>query len=193
MRYQCPRCADYWEAEPSGNTVPRCPRCSAPLRLITTAPTTALEMPQIPPPPVMQRPVYAPPAIVPFPLSVEPREYIEEKVEDLRERRQYRRQQQQYVREDRISNPVGIAGVAINGTAFLLVMSGLLFGHRLEAYGWVMAVLSIPMVLIGLPLSIVGSLRQGRIRMYSWIGVGLGAMLLLLMIPGLMVLLLKTK
>jgi hypothetical protein len=123
---------------------------------------------------------------------VEPREYIEEKVEDLRERRQYRREQQHYAREDRISNPIGIAGLAINSTAFLLVMSGLLFGRELLGYGWFVAIFSIPMVLIGLPLCLVGGLRQGRVRLYAWIGAGQGAMLLLLMIPGLLLILIKT-
>lgn len=189
MRYQCPRCADYWEAEPEGDTLPRCPRCSAPLRPVHAEATTVMPMPVRPNvPPV----IYPPPAVVPFPLVVEPREYIEETVEDLRERRQYRREQQQYAREDRINNPIGIAGLAINSTAFLLVMSGLMFGRELLGYGWFTAIISIPMVLLGLPLGLVGGLRQGRVRMYAWIGVGLGVMLLLLMIPGLLLILIKT-
>ncbi len=188
MRYQCPRCADYWEAEPKDNTLPRCPRCSAPLRPVSIEATTALPMPVRPnAPPV----IYPPPAFSPFSLGIDPRDYIEEKVEDLRERRQYRREQQQYAREDRVSNPIAIAGLAINSTAFLLVMSGLMFGRGLLGYGWFSAIMSIPMVLLGLPLCLVGGLRQGRVRMYAWIGTGLGAMLLLLMIPGLLLILIK--
>jgi hypothetical protein len=113
----------------------------------------------------------------------EPFDFYDEKTADLRERRDERREERQYRREDRLSNPVGIAGFAVVGTTFLLLLSAWLFARSLPAYLYIAAGLAIPAGLAGLVLSVVGSLLRGRPRTIALCGVALGVPLVLFMIP----------
>lgn len=191
MQYDCPRCSHRWETDTDTESeATTCPRCGAGVRNPThsaapdeTVPATALELP--PEPPVA-------PTVLPFalPLSLDSPEYAEEKLEELRERRRFQREREREEREDRVSNTIGTIGFALSGTAVLVLLSGALFSKQLTTYAWFMVVLSFPLVLAGLPCSIIGGLRIGRVRSLAWVGTGIGTLLLLLGIPGLILFLL---
>jgi DNA-directed RNA polymerase subunit RPC12/RpoP len=190
MRYQCPNCADYCETDDDAESA-RCPRCSARLRARpTTAADDASALDKQPRPVRAIPAAYIPPTMIPIPIQTESPEYVEEKIEDMRDRRRSRHERDREWREDRSSNPLGVTGLALNATALLLIASGALFSTNLKSYAWFMAVLSVPMVLTGLPCSLVGALRPSRIRYVAWIGVGLGALLIVILIPALMMTLL---
>ena len=118
---------------------------------------------------------------------------MDEKILDLRERRLQRREHEQEARDDRASNVIGTTGLALNATALLLVISGSIFATALTTFAWFEAILAIPLVLVGLPVSFIGALRPGRLRYLSWIGVVMGALLLVILIPAMMMLLLRNK
>ena len=108
----------------------------------------------------------------------------EERTIDLREQRRYRN-------EDRAGNPTGIAGFALCVTTCLFLLGGMVLCKHLPAYLWIVAVLSVPATLLGLVLSIVGSLLVGRPKLFSYIGSGIGAFVILAALP-ISFLLLKT-
>ncbi len=188
MQYQCPNCSDLWEVDTADGSA-RCPRCSArmhpkPVESQATPespPATALEQQPLPIQtrrlPALRR------GVLPIAVSTKLPELVEEKIEDLRDRRDHRRERRQFERDDRSSNRIGTAGLAMNATALLLLTSGAVFAADLKVYAWIVTLLAIPMVLVGLPCSFVGALRVGRPQSLSWIGVGLGALLLLVLIP----------
>jgi len=143
---------------------------------------------------------------VPFPMPHNPldftetEEVIEEERRDRREILVERRELRDDRREDRKirglereSGMLGIMALAFAGTTFLLVLSGLLFAKSLPLYGGIGGVLGVPMAIGSLITGFIGVLRPGRTRLYSGIACGLGAFLLLIMIPLLWVLLTEKK
>ena len=85
--------------------------------------------------------------------------------------------------EDRLSNPTGVAGFAINSVTMLLLLSSWLFAKSLPAYLYIAASLAIPAALAGLVMSVVGALLLGRPKTIAMCGIAIGAPLLLFMIP----------
>ena len=123
------------------------------------------------------------PVVIQFNQPTEPFEFYEEKIADLKERREDRQETRQYRREDRLSNPMGLAGFAINATTFLLLLSSWMFAKSLPAYLYIAASLAIPAALAGLVLSVVGALLMGRPKVIAICGIAVGAPLLLFMVP----------
>lgn len=116
------------------------------------------------------------PFLLPVAIPTEDAELTDERKKDLQEIRRYRT-------EDRLGNPVGTSGFAIGVTAFLLLFSAVALHRFIPLYLWFVAVLSLPAALLGLILSIVGSLLVGRPKLFSLIGAGIGAFLILIGIP----------
>jgi len=131
------------------------------------------------------RPIQSPPQpiVVQFNQPAEPFEFYEEKVADLRERRDERKESRQYRQEDRLTNPTAVAGFAINATTFLLLLSSWMFAKSLPAYLYIAASLAIVGSLTGSVLSVVGALLLGRPKMIAICGIAIGAPLLLFMVP----------
>ena len=191
MTARCPRCStpvDFTALAADGRVY--CPGCQTRLKMPPravgpAAPSSLDDADQLavadPPPQLME------------PVRGEPHELVREQVEDLRDRREDRRERRHHDREDRVSNPFGVAGAAVTGTALLLVVSGALFGASLKAYGWFAAILALMGTLLGLPLSIIGSLRPGRQRVFAFAGAAAGGLLLLVLIPALMMYLTNVK
>src|SRR5207244_2623840 len=113
------------------------------------------------------------PVVVP---SEEDVELTEERIKELQETRRYRT-------EDRAGNPVGIVGFAIGVTTFLLLFGAVVLYKPLPVYLGFVACVSVPAALVGLMCSIIGSLLVGRPRLFSLIGVGIGAFLILIGLP----------
>lgn len=190
MRYRCLNCRHQWDADPTECAeFVACPNCAKQLRVPRSQP--APEPPVLAPTPLPTAlPAPGPPVMIPIPVPTEHPDYVEEKIEDMRDRRRMRREREREDREDRSGNVLGATGLALNATAFLFVISGALFSSALRVYSWFAAVLSVPLVLAGLPCCIIAGLRAGRVRYLSWVGTGLGALLLLVLIPALMLVLL---
>jgi uncharacterized Zn finger protein (UPF0148 family) len=178
MRYKCSKCGVVM-IQDEGTVPQSCSSCGArfrpPAELMHSQPTTDM-VPAMPP-------GYPAPIVVQVNAPSDPFEYIEEKIADLRERREVRQVERQYRREDRLSNPLGIAGFAVVGTTFLLLLSAWLFAKSLPAYLYIAAALAIPASLTGLILSVVGVLLKGRPKEIALCGVILGAPLVLFMVP----------
>ena len=188
MIHSCPQCQtalDVSGVEPGHLAV--CTRCQHHFQV----PGKILAMPAAP--------RYIP---VPFPMPHNPLDFteteedIEEERRDRRETLSERREVRDERRQDRKirglereSGMLGIAALALAGTTFLLVLSGLMFAKSLPFYGGIGGVLGVPMSIGSLIAGFVGVLRPGRSRLYSGIACGLGAFLLLIMIPLLWVLL----
>lgn len=189
MIAQCPKCGDEVRFRADDGRA-ACRQCGTRLRL-PPAPVDAGPFDFDAPPPVAVPD--GQPLFVPVPVPTESPDYVREKVADLRDRRDDRRERREYDREDRVSNPVGIAGFAMTGTALLLVLSGGLFATQLKAYSWFAAVLGLGITLAGLPLSLVGALRPGRARAFAVAGAAMGGLLLLALIPALMMYLTSGK
>ena len=135
-----------------------CPHCEA------SAPVPAASM--------RRQPIYLPVAVPAGDYS----DLDEERKIDLREMRRYRN-------EDRSGNPTGIAGFALCVTTCLFLLGGMVLCKQLPVYLWMVAILAVPATLLGLVFSIVGSLLVGRPKLFSYIGAGIGAFLILAAIP----------
>ena len=138
----------------------------------------------------------------PYPMPHNPLDFTEN-VEDIEEERRDRRDtlaERRELRDDRRedrkirglereSGMLGITALALAGTTLILVLSGLLFAKSLPFYGGIGGTLGVPMAIGSLITGFIGVLRPGRTRLYSGIACGVGAFLLLIMIPLLWVLL----
>jgi hypothetical protein len=164
MRYKCSRCSHVIVTDPESLPT-ECPGCQMRLK-----PARAL--------PIMQP---LPPIIVQVPTD--PFDFIEEKKADLRERREAREESRRYHREDRQSNFTGIAGFAMNVTVLLVLLSGWMFAKSLPAYLYITASLAVPVSIAGLVLCIVASLTPSRQRLFALTGAGIGALLVLFLLP----------
>ncbi len=63
------------------------------------------------------------------------------------------------------------------------MLSGLLFAKSLPVYGGIGGTLGVPGAIASLIAGIIGVLRPGRTRLFSGIACGIGAILILFMIP----------
>lgn len=124
-----------------------------------------------------RRPDDVHPVFVPIVMPAqEESELDEERRKDLEDIRRYRT-------EDRLGNPIGTIGFAISVTTFLFLFSAAVLYKPLVVYLWFVAILSVPATLLGLIFSIVGCLLVGRPKLFSMIGAGVGAFLLLIGLP----------
>jgi hypothetical protein len=89
--------------------------------------------------------------------------------------------------DDRLGNPIGAAGFALNVTTILFLVSGVLSFKELPAYLPVATCCGVPFSLTGLVCSIVGCLRPGRPKLFSLLGTLLGGALVLVILPGLII------
>lgn len=174
LRYQCAHCGFVSTAR--ADEIPDvCPSCQARLGVVKPRPNAPHAKPA-PPPPSAPLPI-----VVQIPTD--PFDYIEEKKADLRERREARQENRQYYREDRQSNKLGIIGFAVNVTMMLVLLSGWLFAKSLPAYLYITASLAIPVAIMGLVLCIIAALTPNRQRIFAFVGAGVGAVLVLIMLP----------
>ena len=65
----------------------------------------------------------------------------------------------------------------------MFLFGAVILCKAIPVYLWFVAILSVPAALLGLVFSIVGSLMIGRPRMFSLIGAGIGAFLILIGLP----------
>lgn len=163
MRFDCYHCGGRISVSKADEQEwVECPHCEA----SAPVPTTALK-----------RRGNAKAIVMPAILSKEgDSDLDEETLIDLRERRQHRN-------EDRAGNPIGIAGFALVTTTLLFLFGAVILHKPLPVYLWVAAVLSVPSSMLGLVLSIIGSLLVGRPKLFSLIGAGIGGLLILVGIP----------
>jgi len=168
MNVNCNHCGedvDVGDARP-GDWV-ECPRCEAEVQVPSTAVKRKRRREFDEMNPVMV------PVMIP---SSEDAELTEERKKDLQDIRRYRN-------EDRAGNPIGIGGFAIAVTTFLFLFGAVVLHRFMPLYLWFVAVLSVPTALLGLVLSIVGSLLVGRPKLLSFIGVGISGFLVLVGLP----------
>jgi hypothetical protein len=114
----------------------------------------------------------------------EDRDFRREKRDITRERWDEHREDRQEVKE---RNAYAIVGLALNGCASLMVGSALLFAvsgqGAMKAYLFFTVTLGLPMGLTGLVFSIVGLFSRKVMREVGAIGLVLGVILVLLLIP----------
>lgn len=114
----------------------------------------------------------------PLPYCPLPPQVVEnEMLEVIDERQELRR----YRRGFRKANPLGIAGLALNGTTLLAILGGVLFG--LPVYTMFIAFFGTIAAIIGIAISGIACFMTGRDRVVPVIGASLGAALLLIFIP----------
>lgn len=167
MNFTCPECGERVRGVDAseGDSI-ECPHCEAQLEV----PRDTKTVKKVPKPvPIEVQPIVVLP-------TAEDSELVEEKVKDLQESRQYRK-------EDRAGNPIGITGFAVGMTTLLFLFSAAVMHKELPVYLWFVAILSVPTSLLGLVFSIIGSLLVGRPKLFSLIGVGIGALLILAALP----------
>ena len=174
MRFKCPRCRQRVELAtiPPGQPIV-CIYCQARLKLNDHDTEVSL--------PVRARPPL--PVLMAVPIDVEPIEVSRERVKDLRERRCGRREERGYRRKERLNNWIGAVGFAMVLTIVLLMLSGHLFRQQLPWFLGLGSCMGFPTALTGLVLSILGSARADRPKVFAIIGVLLGAMLILVLLP----------
>ena len=106
-----------------------------------------------------------------------------EQLGERREARHERREERKIRGLEREGNMVGIAALATAGTTGLLVLSGLLFVKSLSLFAGIAGSLGVIGALASLVLGFIGVLRPGRSRTLSGIATGIGAVLILFLIP----------
>ncbi len=167
MHFNCPECGERVRAVDAseGDTI-ECPHCEAQLEV----PRETRTMKKVGTPgPIAVQPIVVLP-------TAEDSELVEERKKDLQETRRYRK-------EDRAGNPIGIAGFALSLTTLLFLFGAAVMYRQLPVYLWFVAILSVPTSLLGLVFSIIGSLLVGRPKLFSLIGVGIGALLIVVALP----------
>jgi hypothetical protein len=160
MRYKCPQCGVKLDGDlmvPGAAII--CGACQARLK---SPPDQA---------PVVLKPIVLPPAEIEGPDAL-----IREKTADLREQRRQRQ-------DDRASNTIGGVGFALCLTTLFFMLSGAAVREKLPVYLGCATCFALPATLAGLTCSIIGCTRHGRSRILSIIGLVLGAILLVLLIP----------
>jgi membrane protease YdiL (CAAX protease family) len=85
--------------------------------------------------------------------------------------------------DDRSSNLIGAAGFALGATTLLFVLSAGAAFKELPAYLGCATCIGLPTALVGLVCSIIGSLRKGRPKLFSILGIAVGALLVLGVLP----------
>ena len=86
-------------------------------------------------------------------------------------------------KDDHSSNLVGAAGFALGATTLVFVLSAGAMFQELPAYLGCASCVGLPTALIGLVCSIIGALRKGRPKFFSILGVIVGGILILGVLP----------
>jgi hypothetical protein len=84
---------------------------------------------------------------------------------------------------DRSSNLIGAAGFALGATTLLFVLSAAALFKELPVYLGCASCVGLPTALIGLVCSFIGALRKGRPKLFSILGVIVGGILILFILP----------
>src|SRR5262245_8920383 len=96
-------------------------------------------------------------------------------------------------REDRSSNRIGAAGFALGLTTLLFLFSAAALHKELPSYFACASFVSVPTSLVGLVCSIIGCLRKGKPKLFSFFGVLIGAFLILAAVPAALLMLKRAE
>ena len=86
-------------------------------------------------------------------------------------------------KEDRGTNGVGALGFALGLTTLIFLFGAANVRKEFPIYLAAASCFGVPSALIALVCSIVGCLRKGRSKVFSVIGVGIGILLVLAVLP----------
>lgn len=187
MTLICPHCQTRLKAnKPSPDGVYTCLSCQGKFDL----PVEGRPLPPDPPPKTSINP-YPAPIVVPIPVNMmnggNPFEFDEEEMREEKQERKERRDERRDERKlrglDRKTNPLGVASLALSVTTLVFMCSGLAFRRDLPLYTGAAGCLGVPGSLSGLICGIIGLCKPGRPKLLAGIGTGIGAMILLLMVP----------
>ncbi len=124
--------------------------------------------------------------VVPVPVSHEPEELVQERIEDLRESRSARKERRGHYNLDRNGNASGMTGFALAMTALALALSGFLFLKALPIFTLFTSSVGFPLSIAALVCGIVGCIKPDGNKLFAAVGTAVGGALVVLVFPAIM-------